>query len=141
VVLTQGEHWAFVYGGNETVMNDPNSDHRKQAAALLASVEFLEPTASRLKSHVPPNASAPTPRPGRHYIEPKLGLRFVLGPDWVQTDSPFQENGRYRQVTFHRAGTLAYISLMRQVLETSPTLFRSNFEKSISLTDLRAISE
>lgn len=145
VVLSQGEYWLLTVAGGDAAWPAEGSPEDAEIQGVIASFEFLEPTLSRLKAGVPPYLMASLPKPGakiRYFVNDAVGMKVLLPPGWEIGQEQQAGYGKPSIVSLNKPGTLAYLTLKREVLEASPELYGSMAKNSLStLENFRLLSE
>lgn len=145
VVLSRGEYWLVSLMAAENLWPAAGSPEEAEAFGAVASFEFLEPTLSRVKAGVPPHLMADLPKPDakvRYFVNDAVGMKVLLPPGWQIGQEQEASYGKPPFVSLNKPGTLAYLTLKREVLEASPELYGSMVKNSLSsLEGFRLMSE
>lgn len=146
VVLSKGEYWILTVVGGDAVWPAEGSPEEAEVLGVIASFEFLEPTLSRLKAGVPPDLMASLPKPGaniRYFVNDAVGMKILLQPGWEIAEEQEGGYGKPASVNLGKPGTLAYVSLRREVLEASQEVYWTMIKNGIAsaLEEVRWLPE
>ncbi len=130
-VSSEGEIWSLSVMGSEEVLGSPDNPRYQEVQQLIDSFEFLEPVLARLRAGLPETEVAVSETGERYYVNDELGVKILLPAEWEFVSEQKPSFGQAHSVVLGRSGTLARVSITREMLEATPELYRKLYEKKI----------